>query len=737
MKAKVNRGNGFRGLLNYAMGEEKKHELVATNMAGTTPRELAAEFKVARQLRPGVKKPVVEFSLNLPHGEDVSSETWGLIVEDFLNEMEFDTSKHQYVAPKHNDRDHKHVHIIGSRIGLDGTMWHGKFDVFKAIEATQMLEKKYGLTLTPGLDSVATEEHKAKPSKGQLERTLRTGDAPVLTVLQTVIDEALADSPTTTAFLERLDAAGVTAVPNVASTGTMNGFSFGMDGVFFKGKQLGDSYTWKQLQTRGLTYDKDRESGELIRRKEQASRSKGADGARDPGADRGAFTEPGIAVGTEPGHVQGAAQPNDEISGGRRAVDQRVDSQGLSERESTEPGSEALGVDQQPESVLDADRSQRERLDSWSRAADSAAALAAPLDRAAVENVAEPVTKALQAKQVAWQRQSDALGAPSYRITLKGRREGLPTYVAGKRKDRDEQFYTQAEVTAMLPKLSRENARGFDVYVTPIDPGHHYVLLDDMRADAMKSMMGEGYQPCIVQESSHDNFQAIIKLPRDQFRNEQTHANKIVTALNKQYGDPNLSGVVRPFRMAGFSNKKPGRSDAFTKIVHAVNRICSKASGMLKSIIDKAMADDKTMTERFDRERQITVAATSTDAPRSTVDAYRREYAMQIGLARKNAWSEDESRYDWYATIGLLKAGHDPSAVKQALLTASPHVTDRKHDPDDYAQRTVDKAMLEEDVQKAIQARSRPSLFDAVRQEEKQSVEKGQRPRKSDDFEIR
>lgn len=734
MKAKVNRGNGFRGLLNYAMAKEKKHEIVASNMSGLTPRELAAEFRVSRELRPGAKKPVVEFSLNLPHGEDVSAETWGNIVEDFLREMEFDTSKHQHVALKHNDRDHKHVHIIGSRIGLDGTMWHGQFEVFKAIEATQMLEKKYGLTLTPGLDSVAAEDHKAKPSKDQLERTLRTGDAPVLTVLQTVIDEALADSPTTTAFLERLDAAGVTAVPNVASTGTMNGFSFGMDGVFFKGKQLGDSYTWKQLQARGLTYDKNRESGELIRRKEQASLAKGADGARDPGANQSAVREPVDPGRAEPGLVEKSAQSHDEISGRGRQIDQGIDSTGSAERVSVEQVVETPDGNHQAEQLPDADSVQRDRLAAWRGAADTVAALAAPVVANAMEDVPGPVTKALRSKQEAWERQSSALGAPAYRITLKGRKQGLPTYNAGKQKDGTERHYTASEVQAMLPKLSRENARGFDVYVTPIDPNHHYVLLDDMRSDAMKSMMGDGYQPCLVQESSHDNYQAVIKLPRGDYGHEQSEANKIVTALNKQYGDPNLSGVIRPFRMAGFSNKKPGRDDAFTRVVHAVNRICGKATDMLKSLIDKAKEQSKTMTERFDRERQIMVAGTSQEAPRSTVDAYRREYAMQIGLARKNAWSEDESRYDWYATIGLLKAGHDPASVKQALLTASPYVTDRKHDPDDYAQRTVDKALLEEDVQKAIQARNRLSLFDAVKQEEKQSVDKGQRPQDADGF---
>ncbi len=732
MKAKVERGSGFRGALNYAIDEEKSAQLVGGNMSGTTPRELASEFAISRKLRPECSKPVMHFSLALPIGDDLDPLKWAEVTEAFMAEMGMD--KHQFVAVKHEDKPHKHVHIIASRIGLDGTIWHGQWEAFRAIEATQVLEKRFGLTITPGLDSVDAEDHKKNATKNEMERAMRTGEAPTRQLLQNIIDDAVQDNPSVTAFVERLEAAGVTVKPNVASTGKLNGFGFSINGIPFKGSDLGKKYSWKGLQNQGVTYDQDRESSGLISRKGQTIDSESPDRAPAPGSNPGLVDQSVDTQRREP--VDGKSTLEADRGNGENGqrFDQAIVEQGQGERVS--PGQSSVedraGGESKPSDS--ADRSQSDRLHSWSRLAADVADLAAPAVTGAVEDVPSPVTKALKAKQEAWERQSDALGAPAYRITLKGRKQGLPTYNAGKQKDGTERHYTANEVQALLPKLSRENARGFDVYVTPIDPGHHYVLLDDMRADAMKTMMGEGYQPCLVQESSHDNYQAVIKLPRGDYGHEQSEANKIVTALNKQYGDPNLSGVIRPFRMAGFSNKKPGRDDAFTRVVHAVNRICGKATDMLKSLIDKAKEQSKTMTERFDRERQIMVAGTSQEAPRSTVDAYRREYAMQIGLARKNAWSEDESRYDWYATIGLLKAGHDPSAVKQALLTASPHVTDRKHDPDDYAQRTVDKALLEEDVQKAIQARNRPSLFDAVRQEEKQSADKGQRPQKPDDF---
>jgi len=76
MKAKVSRGAGFRGLLDYIYGPgEDNHPGRAVpvsgagNVLGTDPRDLARQFAVSRQLRPDIKKPVWHCSLSLPPGE--------------------------------------------------------------------------------------------------------------------------------------------------------------------------------------------------------------------------------------------------------------------------------------------------------------------------------------------------------------------------------------------------------------------------------------------------------------------------------------------------------------------------------------------------------------------------------------------------------------------------------------------------------------------------------------------
>lgn len=726
MKAKVNRGNGFRGLLDYALGESKAHEIVGGNLAGETSKELAAEFRISRQLRPSAKNPVVQFSLSLPPGEDVSAEKWRAITDDFVSMMKLDG--HQFVAIKHNDTDHKHVHLIASRIALDGTLWHGQWEAFRAIEATQALEIKHGLTITPGLDSVDAETHKAKPTKQEMEMAIKTGDAPVRQLLQNIVEEASQGSPSVTAFVERLEIAGVTVIPNVATTGKLNGFGFSLDGIAFKGSDLGKSYSWKGLQNRGITYDQDRESGGLIDRKERASRAQSADRAGDPGLDQGAGGEPGQAQRREPDNGQRLTAPDDAIGERGRSVDPGFDQGSGGQRsgagDSAERSAESERPGQGAQPLDAADGGQSDRLQRWAAVAGDTADLAATAVVDLVEREQgprpDPVSKALQAKHEAWGKQAEALDAPTYRITLKGRSEGLRTYNYGKSKDGSERFFSRADVDRLLPKLSRENARGYDIYVTPIDTAHHFILIDDMRDDAVKQLRADGFEPCLVQQSSHDNWQAVVKVPKAE--NEQKQANELVVELNRRYGDPNLSGVVHAFRMAGFSNKKPGRGNAFTRVVEAVQRVCTKATSMLTAIKDRVEKASRITQERYDRDRQILVASTATGAPRSTVDAFRRAYAKHTGLAQKQGWTLDDSRLDWASTIDLLKSGHAPEAVAKALLDASPSVLERHNDPADYATRTVNNAMLEGDVLKARARNATATLLEKT--EEKQTVKR-------------
>ncbi len=254
MKAKIRRGNGFRGLLEYAFGPGEKSKpdrawITGGNMAGQNPRELAREFACGREVRPDIKKPVWHCSLALPAGE--TSEAWPAICEQHLRNVGVDVSKHQWLAVRHNDTDYDHVHIVLNRIALDATVWHGKRDVFLAIQSTQRLEKQFGLTLTPGLDEMPDHPRK---TRGQDEKEKRTGKLSVKVRMQKILNQAMMAGDFEV-FVQACEARGLALLPSVAKTGKMNGFSFRLAGEdTMKASDLGSKYKWIRLST-SLGYD--------------------------------------------------------------------------------------------------------------------------------------------------------------------------------------------------------------------------------------------------------------------------------------------------------------------------------------------------------------------------------------------------------------------------------------------------------------------------------------------------
>ena len=308
MKAKISRGSGFRGVLNY-VHDKGEAEIVGGNMSGQTPQALAREFGITKKLRPDCKNPVWHCSLSAPRGERLSPEKWYELSVDFMIEMGMDPANFLYSVARHSDTDYDHVHLVASRIGLDGQLWHGQWEAMTAIAATQKLEQRHHLTLTPGLDLDVKKERKSL-THGELNMAIRTEVKPPRMVCQEAIDAVLQSEGVMSApeFIERLEALGVRAVPNIASTGTLNGFSFEAEGVAFTGSKLGDLYKWAKLQQRGIEYVKDRDfaaladarrrAGERAAAGPNAGADSGAPGPdRTPGAGSGAVAP----VGSRPG----------------------------------------------------------------------------------------------------------------------------------------------------------------------------------------------------------------------------------------------------------------------------------------------------------------------------------------------------------------------------------------------------------------------------------------------------
>ena len=250
MKARITRGNSHRGCLSYVTdrkGKEagKKH---AEYICGTVPhssvKEMVHEMLIPLSVKK-VEKPVYHVSLSMPKGEPRRSrEEWEVYAKAFLSKMGFPAGV-PYCVYRHGDTECDHVHIVASRVALDGTVFLGQKDVEKAIKATQEIEKDYGLTRTVGLGK--TRKRLELSEMKMMERTQKLSDKQIIKIY---VEKSLAKSSTMEDFRLNLTDYGITIKLNTAKNGRVSGISFQRGDFTTKGSNLGSKYSYASLSRR-------------------------------------------------------------------------------------------------------------------------------------------------------------------------------------------------------------------------------------------------------------------------------------------------------------------------------------------------------------------------------------------------------------------------------------------------------------------------------------------------------
>lgn len=270
---KIKRGKNFAGVVFYALRPASHHKtppsVIGGNMDGSNAGELIAEFNATKALRPDLAKPVWHNSLRLPKNEALTDAQWSEIADDYMSRMGFsETHLRCYVL--HDDAAGQHIHIIASRIELSsGKLYLGKNENLISTRIIQDLEQDYQLTRTKGpkaSPAAPSPKPKLKKSRNELMMEKRTGELCPKTIIQNSLNELLGSRQSITGFVQKLLAQRIKAIPNIASTGKMNGFSFEYDGIAFKASQLGKGYSWTALQDK-LDYQPERDNAFLFKLK--------------------------------------------------------------------------------------------------------------------------------------------------------------------------------------------------------------------------------------------------------------------------------------------------------------------------------------------------------------------------------------------------------------------------------------------------------------------------------------
>ncbi|HBY5100967.1 TPA: relaxase/mobilization nuclease domain-containing protein [Klebsiella quasipneumoniae] len=272
---KIRRGKSFAGIVLYALkpgSHHKKDPIVIggnITIVGNAAKDLIAEFDSTKQLRPDVQKAVWHNSLRLPKGESLTAKQWYCIADDYMTRMGFsETHLRCYIL--HDDENGQHIHIIASRVSLDaGKLYLGRNENLASTRIIQQLERDYNLTRTKGpkaSPAAPSPKPKLKKSRNEMMIEKRTGELCPKGIIQNALNELLDTRQSITDFVQQLVAQNIRPIPNIASTGRINGFSFEYNGIAFKASQLGKGYSWSALQSR-IDYQQERDNAFLFKLK--------------------------------------------------------------------------------------------------------------------------------------------------------------------------------------------------------------------------------------------------------------------------------------------------------------------------------------------------------------------------------------------------------------------------------------------------------------------------------------
>ncbi|MFA9327406.1 relaxase/mobilization nuclease domain-containing protein [Escherichia coli] len=272
---KIRRGKSFAGIVLYALkpgSHHKKDPIVIggnITIVGNAAKDLIAEFDSTKQLRPDVQKAVWHNSLRLPKGESLTAKQWFCIADDYMTRMGFsETHLRCYIL--HDDENGQHIHIIASRVSLDaGKLYLGRNENLASTRIIQQLERDYNLTRTKGpkaSPAAPSPKPKLKKSRNEMMIEKRTGELCPKGIIQNALNELLDTRQSITDFVQQLVAQNIRPIPNIASTGRINGFSFEYNGIAFKASQLGKGYSWSALQSR-IDYQQERDNAFLFKLK--------------------------------------------------------------------------------------------------------------------------------------------------------------------------------------------------------------------------------------------------------------------------------------------------------------------------------------------------------------------------------------------------------------------------------------------------------------------------------------
>lgn len=158
---------------------DKREEAVVILSEGVRDydhRKMAEDFNMQAGQNPDLSNPVQHIILAFPPGEELSDQKLAEISLEYLAELGLDQT--QYVVVSHQDKDHKHLHIVLNRVGNNGKTIKDSFLGLKGKKKAQELTRRHGLQQAEKKDLKKTHTQQMNPydkTRYEIYRAIREG----------------------------------------------------------------------------------------------------------------------------------------------------------------------------------------------------------------------------------------------------------------------------------------------------------------------------------------------------------------------------------------------------------------------------------------------------------------------------------------------------------------------------------------------------------------------------------
>ena len=261
MLAVIYKKPSFLKTLKYVLGKEDA-AIIASNITGESPNTLNKEFLETKNTNHRVKNHCAHLILSLPKLLSVDDLTMSHITGDFLESMGYRNSNDitqnvPFIAVRHHDREHEHIHIIASRVRFDSSCVSNSWDYLKAQNATRAIAAKYNLSVAPVSSNTvannlaaagvnATVSSNRSPSIRQINAIHQ--EPSFKETIGEAIENALIKSKNLAEYVSNLYDSGVVAKAKFDDKKLL-GFSYAYKGKYVAGNQISRRYSWNNIQT--------------------------------------------------------------------------------------------------------------------------------------------------------------------------------------------------------------------------------------------------------------------------------------------------------------------------------------------------------------------------------------------------------------------------------------------------------------------------------------------------------